>query len=138
MPVLRDHYNVVDSKHLNEEGRSGLDAVYLSEFMIHVPLCWLVFFSYHYDMPFTRTLETALSGIQIIGTWAYYVPEILDGQKHYPKKGIALWFGVYFGILWIVLPTLIIIRNAYLDTTMKRNGGELRKWVKRVHVKKRT
>ena len=134
MPILRDHYNVVDTKHLIPNERSGLDAVYLCELLVHVPLCWFVFFSYINNWPFTKTLETALSGIQIVGTWAYYVPEILDGQKHYPRGGIALYFGVYLGLLWIVLPALLIARNAYLDTIAVRNGKK-RTWFKRV-VKK--
>ena len=139
MPVLRDHYNVVDTKHMILNQRSGLDAVYLCEFLIHVPLCWMVFFSYHSNWSFTRTLETALSGIQIVGTWAYYIPEILDGQNHYPKGGIALYFGVYFGLLWIILPALIIVRNAWLDTAavpVHKDRSKRRNWFKRVVQKK--
>ena len=136
MPVLRDHYNVVDTKHLIESERSGLDAVYLCELFVHVPLCWAVFFSYINNWSFKRTLETALSGIQIVGTWAYYMPEILDGQNHYPKGGIALYFGVYFGLLWILLPAFLIGRNAWLDT-LSIQDGKKRTWLKRVVKKKK-
>ena len=62
------------------------------------------------------------------------MPEILDGQNHYPKGGIALYFGVYFGLLWILLPAFLIGRNAWLDTLSVQDGKK-RTWFKRV-VKK--
>lgn len=137
MPLLTSHYDTVDGKHSLSPGafatlgdgtrapaltRSGLDAVYLCELCIHVPLAWTVFWAYHHDAPWKRTLESVLCAVQITGTVCYYLPEILDGSHYYPEGGIALWFGVYFGLLWIALPVLIVVRNIRLDALQSRKS----------------
>ena len=115
VPILSRHYETIDIKHTDPTKRSGLDAVYLCELFVHVPTAWIVFYGYGTRAPWTRTLESFLCGVQIIGTVAYYLPEFLDGSENYPKGGIALWFGVYFGLLWIVLPFAILLRNVQRD-----------------------
>lgn len=133
MPLLSSHYDTVDGKHSLPAGafatladgskapaltRSGLDAVYLCELCIHVPLSWIVFWAYHRrDVQWRGTLESVLCAVQVIGTICYYLPEILDGSHYYPDGGIALWFGVYFGLLWIFLPIAIIVRNIRIDSS---------------------
>eukprot|EP01130_Rhizamoeba_saxonica_P000275 TRINITY_DN10250_c0_g1_i1.p1 TRINITY_DN10250_c0_g1~~TRINITY_DN10250_c0_g1_i1.p1 ORF type:complete len:239 (-),score=22.59 TRINITY_DN10250_c0_g1_i1:19-735(-) len=122
-PNLNEHYITIDVKHLSPLGReinnepaltrSGLDAVYLSEMCLHVPLSFLVFYCYVTKKRSTKLLESFVSGVQLMGTIAYYLPEILDGSKSYPEGGVSLYFGVYFGLLWVFFPLGLLCYNLY-------------------------
>ena len=110
MPNLSEHYLVIDTKHSTNDGkdRGGLDAVYLAELLIHVPTSIAVFHALVTRAPYARTLEAFLCGCQVVGTFAYYLPEVFVPTASWPDGGLALYGGIYFGLLWVVLPLAIL------------------------------
>ena len=113
MPVIRDHYNTIDTKHLDPSRRSGLDAVYLTELCLHVPLCACCFVAFVLRWPRKELLEMFVCGIQVVGTIAYYLPEFLDGCANYPDGGIGLWLGVGLGVVWIIVPFALLAHRLF-------------------------
>ena len=111
MPVLRDHYKTIDVKHLQPSMRSGLDACYWTEATIHVPLSLLCFVLYVRRSEKRHLLEMFVLGVQLEGCVMYYLPEWLDGGSNWPEGGIGLWWGVGFGIVWVIVPIWLLIHK---------------------------
>jgi hypothetical protein len=117
MPLLRSHYDALDRKHtMGADARACLDSVYLAEATVHVPLSWLVFYALVKKRPYARTAEAFLCGCQLVGTICYYAPEGFSDTKTWPRGGLALYAGVYFGATWIVVPLLLLRRSCRLDS----------------------
>lgn len=118
MPRFRIIYYKIDSRHLLDmDMRSGLDAVYWTEFLIHSPLCFIGFLAHLYKWPGRRILDVVISGIQFCGTICYYAPGVADGGK-YTQTGepLIFWLGtVVGGLAWTVIPALVVRRQMRIE-----------------------
>eukprot|EP00657_Telonema_sp_P-1_P007622 TRINITY_DN2766_c0_g1_i1.p1 TRINITY_DN2766_c0_g1~~TRINITY_DN2766_c0_g1_i1.p1 ORF type:complete len:176 (-),score=46.55 TRINITY_DN2766_c0_g1_i1:189-716(-) len=125
MPVMRKHYQTIDAKHLEPHARTGLDAVYLTELFLHVPFSLACFYTYGKRMPCRYLLEMFVFGLQIEGCVMYYLPEMLENPttwKNWPTGGIGLYWGVGFGIVWVLLPLgMLVYRMQSVPRTSRSN-----------------
>lgn len=114
-PRIRELYIVMDETHLDLKLRSSVDILYLTEMFFHVPFSFVVFWAYLSGWKCLRQLETFLCGVQMMGTVGYYGPEMLRGGDNYPGyDNIMLYLNFGFASVWIILPTLIVLRNCSL------------------------
>ena len=111
MPNLSNIYKIMDTNHLSIDKRHTLDAIYWCELFIHVPLSWICFYSYLVDSGKKYILETFLAGIQLMGTIAYYLPEILNNCHSWKYNILASSLNLVFGLIWIIYPCIILKKN---------------------------
>jgi len=110
MPVLSQQYEFSNPNHLHESMRYTLDAVYLTEMFIHVPLAYLCFYAHAKRWRGRHLIEAFLCGIQIEGTFLFYLPDILEGCSNYPSGSLAVWIFWLFGLFWIFVPIALLLR----------------------------
>ena len=146
MPLLNNTYLLIDAKHTLgppiSEPRIILDVVYILELTLHVPVSLLAFILYVKKSPSRFIVEACVSGAQIAGVYAYYLPEGLTGGHNWPNDrpviwwlGKCVWFaprhgqhvcgarllftessllivGIGAGVVWAIVPILLLARSA--------------------------
>jgi hypothetical protein len=111
MPNLNNIYKIMDTNHLSDDNRHHLDSIYWSELFIHIPLSLTCFYFYITKNNKKYFLETFLSGIQLMGTIAYYLPEILNDCIHWKYNILVSSLNLIFGSIWILYPIIILKDN---------------------------
>ena len=89
-----------------------------SEISTHVPISWLCFYLYIHQAKSRRLVEAFLSGVQLMGTYAYYFPEIIEAWHRGTFEGgnwpfddpLLFGLGIGFGIMWVVFPIVLLVR----------------------------
>ncbi|CAE8622010.1 unnamed protein product [Polarella glacialis] len=110
MPILTELYTRMTPSHSHSrwhEARSHLDAVYLLEAFIEVPLCaWMLVLFARQD-PGRHVAEVFAATVQFTGTVIYYVPGLV-------KMEAACWLSHLdrlCGSVWILFPIMIFWRT---------------------------
>ncbi|GMH96989.1 hypothetical protein TrST_g3459 [Triparma strigata] len=133
-PRMRKLYLILDSKHgvnfsdqarraaWNPE-RATLDSVYWAETTVHVPLSWLAFYMYGTRHPSRYLVEAFLGGVQFVGCFGYYGPEVLaylhGFETSWPANRVIWWLGVgCVPLVWCALPIALTVR-----AVLKGGGG---------------
>lgn len=84
---------------------------YFGELTFHVPLSFLTFLLYATQHKKRYVVEALVSGGQIVGTYAYYMPGVWDGGLFWPTDNLLILFpAIIAAVFWVVLPFWCVIR----------------------------
>lgn len=110
MPSLSDAYrgmNAANLRPLHHPDRIVLDVVYWFELFVQAPLAAATFWLYAIRSPARPTVECFLCGLHVVGTVAYYVPDIVIGHTTHP---LLTNMDRALASLWIWVPSALALR----------------------------
>ena len=110
MPSLSDAYrgmNAANWQPLLHPDRVVLDVVYGFELFAQAPLAALTFWLYATRSPARPTVETFLCGLHVVGTVAYYVPDLVLGRT---THALLTNMDRVLASLWIWVPCALAFR----------------------------
>jgi hypothetical protein len=110
MPSLSDAYrgmNAANLRPLHHPDRVVLDVVYWFELFVQAPLAALTFWLYATRSRARPAVECFLCGLHVVGTVAYYVPDIVLGQTTHP---LLTNMDRALASLWIWVPSALALR----------------------------
>ena len=113
VPAMSEQYLTMDRRH--ERRRHELDAMYWAELAVHIPFSAAVFYGYVSRSAWTPLLESFLGGVTLLGTLAYYVPELLTGGHNWLPGAVGVATTALGGV-WIAVPLCLLARSV-------RQGG---------------
>ena len=112
MPNLTEAYAGSNAAHLqpmHHPDRAYLDMVYWFELFVELPFSIAVFKLYLARSPWRPPVEIFLCGLHIVGTVAFYLPNLLMGRVSNPVLSNV---DRVVGAVWIVIPLLVAWRDA--------------------------
>ena len=116
MPNFTIYYQIMDVTHLmGFYERATLDTIYLCELFIHIPLSWICVYLYYLNNPCRHPVELFLSGIQLMGTIAYYLPGILQGGSNLATNKFITVLNLALGMIWIIKPIYILKKHIAIN-----------------------
>lgn len=120
MPVLTDLYKHMTPAHHQprwHESRGHLDAGYVLELFVEVPLAAWVLYLYMTRDPARHIAEVFAASVQLTGTVMYYAPGLAKGEANCWLS----WVDRSAGFMWILFP-LLLLRRHLAAARPKTNG----------------
>jgi len=122
MPGLTEHYTEIGPAHAKPRwanGRVHLDATYVLEGLVEVPLAVIMLFLYTRRHPGRHIVEIFAVAVQFAGTIIYYLPRFFKGEK---ASSWLCWFDWAFGAVWIIFPLCVLYRH--FSTATRAAGAD--------------
>jgi hypothetical protein len=112
MPNMTEAYGAMNDALLlprYSPERIGLDVVYWFELFVQMPLAYATFALYARRSPMRPAVECFLCGLHVVGTVAYYVPDMILGHTTHP---LLTNMDRALASLWIWVPSALALRAA--------------------------
>jgi hypothetical protein len=123
MPNMTDAYRAMNAANwqpLFHPDRIVLDVVYGFELFVQAPLAALTFALYVTRSPARPTVESFLCGLHVVGTIAYYVPDIVLGRTTHV---LLTNLDRALASLWIWIPCALALRATRERMAAARHSG---------------
>jgi hypothetical protein len=120
MPNMTEAYRAMNDALLqprHHPDRIVLDVVYWFELFVQMPLAYLTFWLYAIRSPARPTVECFLCGLHVLGTVAYYIPDMVLGHTTHP---LLTNMDRAMASLWIWVPAALALRASLVRLSPAR------------------